>query len=81
MRRLKALNVRNRKHFFFGSVGMSDAHQRPPAQFLLIEQIGKALRTANVFRHGPLPEAWIELIKRLDAEEEAARAKGKRRLR
>ena len=56
---------------------MAETHQRPGAQSSIVEDIGKVLRTSHVFRHEPLQEHWIDLIKRFDAEEEAARAKGK----
>jgi hypothetical protein len=60
-------------HIVFGSVAMAEAHWRPGAQPSLLEHFGKVLREINkVFRHERLPERWIELIKRLDAEEEAS---------
>jgi hypothetical protein len=53
---------------------MAEIHWRPGAQPSILEHIGKILREiAQVFRNEPLPERWVELIKRLDAEEEASR--------
>jgi hypothetical protein len=57
----------------FGSAAMAETHWRPGAQPSLLEHIGKVLREiTKVFRHERLPERWIELIKRLDLEEEAS---------
>ena len=70
--KLKLGNVRNRTGLLL-LFSMAEIHWKPGAQPSGLERIGKVLReTVQVVRHEPLPERWVELIKRLNAEDTGA---------
>ena len=51
---------------------MAETNWRPDAGPSIIDHIGKVLReTTHARQNEPLPERWIELIQRLNAEEDA----------
>ena len=55
------------------SAAMAEMNWKPGDRHSMTEHLGSILReTAPAVRHEPLPERWIELIKRLNAEEDAS---------
>jgi hypothetical protein len=75
--------ARGGSNFLFGTVQRSNNFPRMTERLsIVIERIGKTIREAfERLAPNPVPERWDDLIKRLDAEEEARRGtpRGSRR--